>query len=56
MFSAVNAAIGVWLFISGFWLADSAAASWNVWILGVIVFILAMSGLSASAGERRAVA
>jgi hypothetical protein len=52
--SLVNAGIGVWLFISGFWLADSAAASWNVWILGVIVFILAVSGLSASAGERGA--
>jgi hypothetical protein len=36
--------------------ADSAAAFWNVWILGVIVFILAASGLAAFAGERRAVA
>jgi hypothetical protein len=38
--SILNMAIGVWLFISAFWLADSPRASWNVGILGVIVFIL----------------
>jgi hypothetical protein len=36
----VNMAIGVWLFISAFWLASSSEASWNVGILGVIVFVL----------------
>jgi peptidoglycan/LPS O-acetylase OafA/YrhL len=45
----INAAIGVWLFVSGFWLADSSQASWNVWILGVVVFVLAV--WSATAGE-----
>jgi len=38
--SWLNMAIGVWLFISAFWLASSSQASWNVGILGVIVFVL----------------
>ena len=42
-------AIGVWLFISGFWLASTPRASWNEWILGVIVFVL--GAWSAAAGE-----
>lgn len=45
--SAINAAIGVWLFISGFWLADSAQAAWNDWIMGTIVFILSVIALGA---------
>jgi len=45
--SAVNAAVAVWLFISGFWLAASGQAKWNVWIVGVIVFILSVIGLTA---------
>jgi hypothetical protein len=45
----LNMAIGAWLFISGFWLASTARASWNEWILGVIVFVL--GGWSAAAGE-----
>jgi hypothetical protein len=44
--SAINALIGVWLFVSGFWLADSAQASWNVWIVGAIVFIMAAIGMT----------
>jgi uncharacterized membrane protein len=44
--SAINAVIGIWLFISGFWLADSAQASWNVWIVGAIVFIMAAIGMT----------
>jgi hypothetical protein len=44
--SAINGLIGVWLFISGFWLADSAQASWNVWIVGAIVFIMAAIGMT----------
>jgi len=39
--SLVNMAIGVWLFVSAFWLASSSQASWNVGILGVVVFLLA---------------
>jgi hypothetical protein len=45
--SAINAAIGVWLFISGFWLADSGQAAWNDWIMGAIVFILAFIAVGA---------
>jgi hypothetical protein len=47
--SALNMAIGVWLFISAWWLADTARAAWNVGILGVVVFVL--GALSASATE-----
>jgi hypothetical protein len=47
--SWINMAIGVWLFISAWWLADTARAVWNVGILGVVVFVFA--ALSASATE-----
>jgi SPW repeat-containing protein len=47
--SWINAAIGVWLFISAWWLAWTMRASWNVGIMGVIVFVLAV--LSASATD-----
>ncbi len=52
--SAISAAIGVWMFIAGFWLADSVQAAWNDWMLGIIVFALAMISLAsaASGGER----
>jgi hypothetical protein len=46
--SLINMLIGVWLFISAFWLADSGQASWNVGILGVVVFFLAAFSLAAS--------
>lgn len=45
--SWINAAIGVWLFVSAYWLADSATASWNVGVLGVIVFVLGVIGATA---------
>jgi hypothetical protein len=51
--SWLNMAIGVWLFISAFWLASSAQASWNVGILGVIVFVLG-AWASAPTGRVRA--
>jgi hypothetical protein len=38
--SLINMAIGVWLFLSAFWLASSSQASWNVGVLGVVVFVL----------------
>jgi hypothetical protein len=50
--SWLNMAIGVWLFISAFWLASSSQASWNVGILGVVVFIL--GAWAASPADRRA--
>jgi hypothetical protein len=46
--SILNMAIGVWLFISAFWLAHSAQASWNVGILGVVVFVLGAWSASAT--------
>ncbi len=46
----INMAIGVWLFISAFWLAETAAASWNVGITGIVVFILAALSTTASEG------
>jgi membrane-bound ClpP family serine protease len=52
--SAINAIIGVWLFIAGFWLADSAQASWNCWVLGVIVFVMAAIGLTSRENAVRA--
>jgi hypothetical protein len=45
--SAINASIGVWLFISGFWLTHSDRAAWNDWVMGAIVFTLAMIALGA---------
>jgi len=45
--SWLNMAIGVWLFISAFWLAHSSQASWNVGVLGVVVFVLAVLSLAA---------
>jgi hypothetical protein len=50
--SWVNMAIGIWLFISAFWLASSSQASWNVAVLGVIVFILAAWSVEATAEGR----
>lgn len=47
--SWINWLVGIWLFISGFWLAQSNAAQWNDWIMGVVVFVLAL--ISATATE-----
>jgi hypothetical protein len=44
--SFVNAAIGVWLFLAGFWLQSSNQAQWNEWLLGIAVFALAMTALA----------
>jgi hypothetical protein len=49
--SWINMAIGVWLFISAFWLASTAKASWDVGVLGVVVFLLAAWSASASGGS-----
>ena len=45
----VNAVVGAWLFISGFWLSDSTQATWNVWIGGIVVFCAAVIGISTEA-------
>jgi len=39
--SVLNMAVGVWIFISAFWLASSPQATWNDIVLGVVVFVLA---------------
>lgn len=46
--SWINAVIGVWLFVSAFWLDSSGRASWNDIILGAIVFLLALASTGAS--------
>jgi SPW repeat len=58
--SSLNMAIGVWLFISAFWLASTTRASWNVAISGIVVFVLGAwsasatsDGLMRSRGARR---
>jgi hypothetical protein len=54
--ASINMAIGVWLFISAWWLADTARASWNVGVMGIVVFFLAAFSLSATddmLGRRR---
>jgi hypothetical protein len=46
--SWINAIVGVWLFVSAFWLEETATAGWNNIILGIIVFALALWSASAS--------
>ena len=46
--SWANAIIGVWLFVSAFWLDASGRASWNDVIMGIIVFVLAIASARAS--------
>jgi hypothetical protein len=46
--SMINVAIGVWLFGSGFWLATSPSATWNSWLLGLAVIVLALLSIDAT--------
>jgi hypothetical protein len=46
--SAINVAVGVWLFGSGFWLATSPPARWNSWLLGLAVIVLALLSIDAT--------
>jgi hypothetical protein len=46
--SMINVAVGIWLFGSGFWLATSPSATWNSWLLGVAVVVLALLGIDAT--------
>lgn len=43
-------ALGVFLFVSGLWLADSWQASWNGWSAGALMFFL--GAVSAAATQR----
>jgi len=54
--SWINMAIGVWLFISAFWLAHSSQASWNVGIMGIVVFVLGSWSAAATGAVRAAAA
>lgn len=40
--------IGVWLFASGFWLADSSQASWNALGAGTLMFFLGSVSVAAT--------
>lgn len=37
----IIAVVGVWLFASGFVIAESMRAQWNSWVLGALVFLFA---------------
>lgn len=50
--SLINAAIGVWLFASAFWLDNTGTAGANDIILGIVVFVLALLSMSASEDAR----
>jgi SPW repeat len=45
--SYLNALIGIWIFVSAFWLDATSTAGWNDIILGAIVFILALISATA---------
>jgi hypothetical protein len=47
--SWLNALIGIWIFVSAFWLDETMTAGWNDIILGAIVFVLGMIGATARA-------
>lgn len=53
--SAINAAIGVWLFVAAFTIDVSSTAATNDIIVGVIVFLLAIASASATPALRRPV-
>ena len=51
--SWINALIGVWLFVSAFWLDWTSRAFWNDIVLGVVVFMLAAwSAMATEEGMR----
>ena len=46
--SWTNALIGAWLFVAAFAIDSSATAGWNDAVVGVVVFLLAVSSVTAS--------
>jgi len=46
--SLITALVGGGLFASGFWFAESPSASWNAWLLGVAVVVLALLSIDAT--------
>jgi hypothetical protein len=48
--SWLNALIAAWVFVSAFWLQHGNAAVTNNWIVGIVMFILAVWSASATEG------
>jgi hypothetical protein len=46
-------AVAVWLFTSGFWLAETMDASWNAWAGGALAFFLAIAAAEAASAPRQ---
>jgi peptidoglycan/LPS O-acetylase OafA/YrhL len=46
--SLMSVLVGLGLFASGFWFAESPSASWNAWLLGVAVIVLALLSIDAT--------
>jgi peptidoglycan/LPS O-acetylase OafA/YrhL len=46
--SLISVLVGVALFASGFWFAESPAATWNAWLLGVAVIVLGLLSIDAT--------
>lgn len=46
------AAVAVWLFASGFWLAESVEATWNAWAGAALAFFLAIAAGAAGSEPR----
>lgn len=51
--SLLNAAVGVWLFVSAFVIADSTAATTNNIVLGAIVFVLGVAAAMMGRKQQR---
>jgi hypothetical protein len=49
---AINAALAVWLFASSFMWPHTQAQAENAWVVGVMAFIAALSGLSGATWAR----
>ena len=46
--SWINALVGAWLFVAAFTIDRSVTAGWNDAVAGVVVFLLAVSSITAS--------
>jgi hypothetical protein len=49
--SWLNALLGAWVFVTGFWIYDTAAGGWNSVIAGAIVILLGVWSAAASEGQ-----
>jgi hypothetical protein len=46
--SLISVLVGLGLFAGGFWFAESPSASWNAWLLGMAVIVLALLSIDAT--------